>query len=75
MNVEKTKVMRISRQPSPIQLMKDQKQLENVEYFSYLCSMIMNDAQCTQEIKSRIAKAKAAFNKKRTFFTSNMDLI
>ena len=31
MNVEKTKVMRISRQPSPVTIMIDQKQLENVE--------------------------------------------
>ena len=31
MNVEKTKVMRISRQPSPVTIMMDQKQLENVE--------------------------------------------
>jgi hypothetical protein len=38
MNVEKTKVMRISRQPSPMKIMIDQKQLENVEYFSYLGS-------------------------------------
>ena len=30
MNLEKTKVMRISRQPSPITIMIDQKQLENV---------------------------------------------
>jgi len=31
MNVEKTKVMRISRQPFPAKIMIDQKQLENVE--------------------------------------------
>jgi len=31
--VEKTKVMRISRQPTPITIMIDQKQLENVECF------------------------------------------
>ena len=31
MNVEKTKLMRISRQPSPIKIMLDQKQLEDVE--------------------------------------------
>jgi hypothetical protein len=37
-NVEKTKVMRISRQPSPIEIMMDQKQLENVEYFNYLAA-------------------------------------
>jgi hypothetical protein len=72
-NVEKTKVMRISRQTSPIKIMTDQKQLENVEYFSYLGSMITNDARCTREIKSRIAMAEAAFNKK-TLFTSKLNL-
>ena len=43
MNVEKTKVMRISRQQSPATNMIDQKQLENVEYFKYLSSMLTND--------------------------------
>ena len=63
MNVEKTKVMRISRQPSPLTNMIDQKQLENVEYFKYLGSMLTNDGKCMCEIKSRIAMAKVAFNK------------
>jgi hypothetical protein len=70
-NVEKTKVMRISRQPCPIK-MTDQKQLEYVEYFNYFGSMITNDARCTREIKSRIAMAKAAFNKKKTLFTNKL---
>jgi len=35
MNVEKTKVMRISRQTFPVKIMIDQKQLENVESFKY----------------------------------------
>jgi hypothetical protein len=35
-NVEKIKVMRILRQSSPVQIMIDQKQLENVEQFHYL---------------------------------------
>jgi hypothetical protein len=74
MNVGKTKVMRISRQPSPIKIMIDQKQLENVEYFNYLGSMITSDARCTREIKSRIAMAKAPFNKKKILFTSKLDL-
>jgi len=65
-NVEKSKGMRISRQPSLVQNMTDQKQPENVEYFNYLGSMITNAARCTCEIKSRIAMAKAAFNKKVT---------
>jgi hypothetical protein len=73
MNVEKSKVMRISRQPFPIKIKIDQKQLENVEYFNSLGSMI-NNARCTREIKSRIAMAIAAFNKKQTLFTSKLDL-
>ena len=32
-NVDKTKVMRISRQPFPVKIVIDQKQLENVESF------------------------------------------
>jgi hypothetical protein len=72
--VEKTKVKRISRQPSPMKIMIDQKQLENVEYLNYLGSMITNDAKCTREIKSRVAMAKAAFNKKKNLFTSELDL-
>ena len=41
-----------------------QNQLENVEYFSYVGSMINKDARCTHEIKSRTAIAKVAFNRK-----------
>jgi hypothetical protein len=74
MNVEKTKVIRISRQPFSVKIMVDQKQLENVEYFKYLGSMLTNDGRCTCEIKSRIAMAKAAFNKTRALFTSTVDL-
>jgi hypothetical protein len=36
--------------------------------------MITSDARCTHEIKSRIAMAKAEFNKKKTLFTSKLDL-
>ena len=46
-------------------LVIDQKQLENVERFKYLGSMLTNDGRGTCEIKSRIAMAKAAFNKKK----------
>jgi hypothetical protein len=49
-----------------------QKQLENVEYFNYLGSMI-NDTSCTCKIKSRMAMAIATFNKK-TLFTSKVYL-
>jgi hypothetical protein len=60
-NVANSKVIKISWQPSPMQIMVDQNQPENMEYFSYCDSMIMNDARCACEIKSRIAVANAAF--------------
>jgi hypothetical protein len=67
-------VMRISRQIFPVKPMINQTQLENVEYFKYLGSMLTNDGRRTCEIKSRIAMATAAFNKKGALFTSKMDL-
>jgi hypothetical protein len=36
--------------------------------------MITNYASCTRETKSRIAMTKAAFNKKKALFTSELDL-
>ena len=68
-NVENTKVMRISRQTSPVTI--DQKQLENVECFKYLGSMLTNDGRCTCETKSRIAMAKPALNKKKNFLPAH----
>jgi len=64
LNVEKTKVMKISRQPSPVTITIDQKQLESVKCFLFLGSMLTEERSCTCEIKSRIVMAKAAFNKK-----------
>ena len=73
MKVEK-KVMRISRQPFPVKIMIHQTQLENVESFRYLGSILTNDGRCTCEIKCRIAMAKATFNKKKALFTNTLDL-
>jgi hypothetical protein len=44
-----------------------------MEYFDYLGSMI-NNARSIREIKLRIAMEKAAFNEKKTLFTSEVDL-
>jgi len=74
MNVEKTKVVIISRQPSPVTIKIDQKQLENVKCFKYLGSVLTEDGRCTCEIKSRIAMTKAAFSKKKNLFTSKLDV-
>ena len=45
-----------------------------LECFKYFGSILTNDGRCTCEIKSRIAMAKAAFNKKKTLFTSKLGL-
>jgi hypothetical protein len=59
------------RQPSPVQIMIDSKQLENVQHFSYLGGILTNGARCTREIKSRIVMTKAAFNKKKNSSPAN----
>jgi hypothetical protein len=45
-----------------------------MESFKYLGSMLTNDGRCTCEIKSRIALAKAVFNKERALFTGTLYL-
>jgi hypothetical protein len=70
---KKTKVMSISRQPSPIQIMVD-KPLENMEYFNSLGNRMTNYGRCIREIKSRVAMAKATFKIKKTLFTRKCDL-
>jgi hypothetical protein len=40
---------------------------------AFLVSTV-NDARCTREIKSRIAVARAAFDRKKTVFTSKLEL-
>jgi hypothetical protein len=42
--------------------------------FNYLDTTLTDDARMTHEVKSRIAMAKAAFNKKKTLSTSTLDL-
>jgi hypothetical protein len=68
----KAKAMRMATQPPRVTIRIDQKQLENGEYFSCLSSMVTNYPSCAREIKSRIAMAKAAFNKKT--FHQQMEL-
>jgi hypothetical protein len=77
MNVgTKKKVTRNSRQPFPLKkkIMTGQKQLENVESFKYLGSMLTNGGRCTCVIKCRTVMAKAAFIKKRVILCSTLDL-
>ena len=43
----KTKVIRLLRQLSLLQIMIDQEQLENVKYFNYLGNMVTSDTRYT----------------------------
>jgi hypothetical protein len=54
--------------------MIDKKQLQNVEYFSYLGCMIINDARGTRAIKSMIAITKAAISKNKDSFHQQIGL-
>jgi hypothetical protein len=54
--------------------MINQNQLNSVGYFSYLGSMITNVAKFTLEIKCRMVMAKAAFNNKKSLFTTKLKL-
>lgn len=65
-NVEKTEMMKISRQPSSEQIMRDHKQPGNVEYYNYFGSMITSGVKCIREIKACIALATAAFETKQS---------
>jgi hypothetical protein len=66
--------MIISSQQTPSTDDERKNNCQNVEYYSYLCSMITNDAGCAGDIKSRIATAKAAFYKKKALFTRKLGL-
>jgi len=45
-----------------------------IKFFKYLGSVLTNNGRYTYEIKSRIAMATAAFNKKKILFTSKLHL-
>ena len=70
-NVDETKVISISRKTSPLQIMTDEKQLENVEYFNYLDSKITNDARRTREIKVKAAMVKQYTTGRKLFSPAN----
>jgi hypothetical protein len=65
--MEKTKLQAIPKQTPPVQVMADEKELENVEYFNCLGDVITNDARHTGENKSRIAMEQAEFKKKNLY--------
>jgi hypothetical protein len=48
---------------------------KNMEYLSYLESIVTSDSEYAFEVKFRVSMAKAAFSKKKTLFSSTFNLI
>ena len=69
-----SKVMRISRLRSPIQNIRDQKQLENVEYLNCLSSIITNDATCSREINPGLPWQEQRWTRRRLLSQVNLGL-
>jgi hypothetical protein len=65
-NIKKTKAMRISKggKKAILKITLNGEEIEHVEKFCYLGSMVTDDARCHVEIKRRIAMGKDAFNKR-----------
>ena len=64
-NIDKTKTMVFGQQNIDRELMVDNKQIENVQEFTYLGSILTWDNSSSKDIRTRIAKAKgimAGFN-------------
>jgi len=74
MNVEKTKVTGISRQPFPVRIMIDQKQLENVECFKYLGSILTMMEDVLVKLNVGLLWQKLHSIRRGLFFTSTLDL-
>jgi len=61
-NLKKTKVMMFTKgQPRKVSIWLRNTELEQVQEFCYLGSLLTEDVRCDKEIKKRIAMAKAAF--------------
>ena len=70
-NVKGTKVMRISRQPSPVTIMIDQKQLENMECFKYFGSILTNDGDVHVKLNPGLPLQKLRSRRRRLSLPAN----
>ena len=66
-NVKKTKMMKISKR---FTIFLEGKQLsQNISHLNYLGSIITQQRSCEKEIRSRIARAKNTFKKRKELLT------
>jgi hypothetical protein len=67
-NVNKTKVMEVAKKRKKIKIKVSNETIEQVRTFKYLGSTVNEECKCENEIKSRIAMGKTAFNKRKDLF-------
>ena len=58
-NLGKTKVMKMSKEPGEVNILIEGRKLEQVTSFRYLGSIITSNGSCTQEIRTRTYNGKA----------------
>jgi hypothetical protein len=71
MNAEKTKVMRISRKRFPVKIMIDQNQLDNVESFKYLGSILTNDGNILVKLSVELLWLKQHLTRRGLFLLAH----
>ncbi|KAI5738261.1 hypothetical protein M8J77_004739 [Diaphorina citri] len=69
-NIGKTKVMKISKNESNINIKLEGQQLEQITSFKYLGAIVNSNGSSTEEIKSRIGMAKSSYKKVRNLLTA-----
>ena len=57
-NIDKSHVMRVSRSNESLQINVNNRELNEVDHFMYLGSVLTRDGYCTRKIKMRLAIAK-----------------
>ena len=70
-NPEKTKIMKVGKWNEDDKIVIDDREVESVDAFCYLGSLITADSSCDREIKIRIGKANAAFGKLTKIWKKN----
>ena len=61
MEINKSQVMRVSRSNESLQIKVNNRELQEVDHFKYLGSVLTRYGYCTRQIKMRIAMAKDYF--------------
>ncbi|KAI5751137.1 hypothetical protein M8J77_004668 [Diaphorina citri] len=69
-NIGKTKVMKISKNESNINIKLEGQQLEQITSFKYLGAIVNSNGSSTEEIKSRTGMAKSSYKKVRNLLTA-----